>query len=159
MRSFAALVLMVSIPLVAFAGGAPEDSGSGIAVDDQGVAVHGADVVAYFDLPAGSEALIGSEQYSHQWRGATWYFASAKHRDQFAENPEAYAPEYGGYCAFAMASDDLVDIDPDAWTIYDGQLYLNYDSRTKARFESDHRDLIQEADSNWRERLEELDAQ
>lgn len=111
-----------------------------------GTAVKGYDVVAYFDEGAPRE---GSSEFEHEWRGATWRFASAEHRDRFAADPERYAPQYGGYCAYAVAKGTTADIDPRAWRIVDGRLYLNKSPKVQSLWERDVAGHIVQADANW----------
>lgn len=113
---------------------------------EDGVAVRGTDVVAYFTQ---GKAVAGDEEFSHDWRGVTWLFASAEHRDQFAANPEAYAPAYGGYCAWAVSQGYTAPIDPNAWAIVDDQLYLNFNRNVQRRWERDIPGNIAKADANW----------
>ncbi|WP_121969644.1 YHS domain-containing (seleno)protein [Leptolyngbya sp. BC1307] len=112
-----------------------------------GVAISGADPVAYF-----SEAAFvpGSADYTYEWQGATWQFASAENRDRFASNPEQYAPEYGGFCAWAVAAKNaLVPTDPNTWSIVDGKLYLNANQQVQNRWQADEPGFIAQADSSW----------
>jgi YHS domain-containing protein len=89
------------------------------------VAIKGYDPVAYFTQNA---AVEGSEQFSYSWLGATWHFASAENRDLFAADPVKYAPQYGGLCADGVSFGTVTtNIDPKAWRIIDGKLYLAYD--------------------------------
>ena len=89
------------------------------------VAIRGYDPVAYFTE---NKAVEGSERFSHHWLGATWHFASAKNRDLFVRQPLKYAPQYGGHCADGVSLGTITtNIDPKAWRIIDGKLYLNYD--------------------------------
>ena len=89
------------------------------------VAIKGYDTVAYFTQDA---AVEGSAEFSHRWLGATWHFASAEHRDLFKANPVKYAPQYGGHCADGVSFGTITtNIDPKAWRIIAGKLYLNYD--------------------------------
>ncbi len=111
-----------------------------------GVAIDGYDPVAYF---TDAKPMEGSKDFSFDWKGATWRFASAGHRDLFAKDPEKYAPQYGGYCAYAVAKNSTADIDPDAWTIRDGKLYLNYDKKIQAKWLANVDDFIVKADANW----------
>src|SRR5687767_8151432 len=92
------------------------------------VAVEGYDVVAYFTQ---AKPVRGDSDFTHEWNGATWRFASAAHRDEFAKNPGKYAPQYGGYCAFGVSRGYAVGIDPDAWKIVGGKLYLNYNAEVQ----------------------------
>jgi len=113
---------------------------------DRDGAIRGYDPVAYFDQGG---PVKGSKQFSHQWGGATWHFASAENRDRFAAAPEKYAPRYGGYCAFGVAEGYAVSIDPSAWSIVDGTLYLNYSHGVRERWRKDISGHIRKADANW----------
>jgi YHS domain-containing protein len=113
---------------------------------DRSGAIRGHDPVAYFDQKG---PVKGSKQFSHPWRGATWHFASAENRDKFAADPERYAPQYGGYCAYAVAQGSTADIDPAAWSIVDGKLYLNYSLRIRERWNKDIPGYIRKGDANW----------
>jgi len=111
-----------------------------------GVAIGGTDPVAYFTE---GRPVAGSARFEHEWRGATWRFASAEHRDLFARDPERYAPQYGGYCAWAVSRGYTADIDPEAWRIVEGRLYLNYDREVQARWAEDAPGNIRKANENW----------
>ncbi len=113
---------------------------------ENGIAIRGTDTVAYF---SDSKAVKGNSKYQYKWKGANWYFSSAENRDLFAQNPEKYAPQYGGYCAYGMAKGQLAPIDPNAWSIVDGKLYLNYSKRVKELWEKDIPGHIAIADKNW----------
>lgn len=115
-------------------------------VDDAGVAIRGTDPVAYFTEGA---AVAGSSEFSHSWGNATWHFASAENRDLFAANPGQYAPQYGGFCAWAVSEGYTASIDPEAWRIVDARLYLNYDKRIQQRWERDIPGNVSKADANW----------
>ncbi len=113
---------------------------------NQGAAINGYDPVAYHTAGAPTK---GSAQFSHQWRGATWHFASAANRAAFAANPEKYAPQYGGYCAFGTAMGFAVETDPNSWRIVDGKLYLNKDKTVQARWSQNIPGYIVNANANW----------
>ena len=110
------------------------------------VAIAGADPVAYFTDGA---YVPGSAAHEATWKGATWRFASAAHRAAFLADPERYAPQYGGYCAFAVAGGHTARIDPEAWTVVDGRLYLNYSRAIRAKWAADREGMIARADANW----------
>lgn len=112
-----------------------------------GVAISGADPVAYFT----EEAYVpGSADYTYDWNGTTWQFASEENRDLFAAAPEQYAPEYGGFCAWAVAAKEtLVPTDPNAWSVVDGKLYLNANQRVQNTWEEDIAGFIARANSIW----------
>jgi YHS domain-containing protein len=113
---------------------------------DRAGAIRGYDPVAYFTQNA---PVKGSDQFTHQWKGATWRFASAENRDRFAAAPEKYAPQYGGYCAYGVAQNYAVSIDPQAWTVVDGKLYLNYSRSVRETWSKDIPGYIRKADANW----------
>lgn len=127
------------------AGGAKAGAGTKVYVKD-GVAIAGADPVAYF---TDEQFVAGSTEYTHEWQGTTWQFANAENRDRFASDPEAYAPQYGGYCAWAVGQNALAAIDPNAWSIVDGKLYLNANERIQTRWSEDIPGNIALAEANW----------
>ena len=129
---------------VAAPGAALAEKPAVFAVD--GVALRGYDPVAYFTE---AKPVKGSPEFSLQWKGATWYFASAANRDAFKATPEKYAPQYGGYCAFGTAQGYAVPTEPDAWKIVEGKLYLNYNQHVRSRWEQDIPGFIKAADGNW----------
>ena len=111
-----------------------------------GVALKGYDPVAYFEE---RKPVRGSAQFSHEWMGARWQFASAENRDTFAASPNQYAPQFGGYCAWAVSQGYTGDVDPDAWRIVEGKLYLNYSKGVQKKWEQDVIKRIEEANKNW----------
>jgi hypothetical protein len=111
-----------------------------------GLGLSGYDAVAYFTE---SKAVKGSPQFEHQWNGVRWRFASAAHREAFAASPERFAPQYGGYCAFAVSRNQIAPTDPEAWEVVDGKLYLNYDKRVRALWEKELPEAIRVGDRNW----------
>lgn len=121
-------------------------AGESIVYAEDGVAIGGADPVAYF---TDDTFVAGSTEHTYEWNGATWQFASAENRDLFAESPEEYAPQYGGYCAWAVGQNALAAIDPNAWSIVDGKLYLNANERIQNRWNEDIPGNIALADENW----------
>jgi YHS domain-containing protein len=110
------------------------------------VAVKGADVVAYFTQ---GKHVEGKKEFVLRWGGAVWRFSSAEHLRQFTETPERFAPRYGGYCAYAVAQGTTASIDPEAWSIVDGKLYLNYSKSVRETWLKDARGNIEKADRNW----------
>jgi YHS domain-containing protein len=111
-------------------------------------AIEGYDPVAYFEE---GKPVEGDSDYAHEWMGATWYFASAKSRDLFAADPEKYAPQYGGYCAWAVSQRYTAKIDPQAWAVVDDKLYLNYSLDVQKQWQQDVPGNITKADGNWPE--------
>jgi hypothetical protein len=113
---------------------------------ENGVAVRGTDPVAYF---AEGRPVAGRADLTLDWAGATWRFATAANRDTFAADPARYAPAYGGFCAWAVAEGYTAPIDPAAWRIVEGRLYLNYSRTIQRRWERDIAGNIRRADTNW----------
>ena len=98
--------------------------------------------------PTASRSRASSD-FTTEWHGATWRFASAAHRDQFVADPEKFAPQFGGYCAWAVSQNKTAGIDPEAWKIVDGKLYLNYSKDIQAKWEQDVPGNIGKAEANW----------
>src|SRR6476661_8644596 len=110
------------------------------------IAIKGYDPVAYFTQ---SKPVKGSASFTHQWMNSTWWFVSADDRDEFASTPEKYAPQYGGYCAYGVSQGHAVNIDPEAWAVIDGKLYLNYSKGVKKTWSEAIPKHIEEANRNW----------
>ena len=115
-------------------------------------AVQGYDVVAYFDQ---GKPIKGQDQYSTEWKGAEWYFASAGHLEAFSADPERYAPQYGGYCAWAVAHNSTAVGDPHQWSIVDDRLYLNYNAEFHQKWARRKAELIEKGNENWPGLLDE----
>jgi YHS domain-containing protein len=113
-------------------------------VDD--VAIRGYDTVAYFQA---GKALKGNESFQFQWRCRTWYFLTKENRNLFAAGPEKYAPQYDGYCAWAMTEGRKAQTDPEIWKIVNGKLYLNCSRSAYEKWSSYIPGNIEKADKNW----------
>ena len=113
---------------------------------DGRVALKGTDVVAYF---TDWKVVAGSPQFTHRWHDAEWRFASAANRDAFTREPEKYAPQYGGFCAWGMAQGYRAPIDPAAFRVIDGKLYLNYNRSVQSNWLKDIPGHVTKADANW----------
>lgn len=110
------------------------------------VGAGGYDVVAYF---AQGQPVKGDRAFSTVWNGATWQFASAANLSKFKANPATYAPQYGGYCAWAVANGYTASGDPRNWKIVGGKLYLNYNADIQSKWVKDTPGLIRKGDANW----------
>jgi YHS domain-containing protein len=110
------------------------------------LAIQGYDTVAYFK---DGKARRGTELFTFQWHGMTWHFLSKENRDLFADSPEKYAPQYDGYCAWAMTESRKALTDPEVWKIVDGKLYLNCSREAYEKWSRDIPGNIKKADSNW----------
>lgn len=111
-----------------------------------GIAIKGYDPVAYFTL---GKAVKGIPELSYQWGGTTWQFSVKAHLDSFTVRPEKYVPQYGGFCAYGCSENHLSPTDPEAWTIVNGKLYLNYNLRTRVAWLQDTASRIKNADTYW----------
>lgn len=134
--------LMAMTPFIA----RPAFAASAEVFADGGLAIRGTDPVAYFD---GAGPIAGDAAHMLMWRGAKWTFATAENMAKFEMNPAAFAPQYGGYCAFAMSKGSLASTDPAAWTIVDGKLYLNYSVNVRTIWSEDIPGNIEKADGHW----------
>ncbi|MGF1609291.1 MAG: YHS domain-containing (seleno)protein [Kiloniellales bacterium] len=115
-------------------------------VDKSGVAIGGYDPVAYFE----GAPMKGEAQYATEWQGATWHFAGAANRDAFLAEPEKFAPQYGGWCAYGAAKGYAAEVDPaDAWTVHDGKLYLNWSAGVKRQWSNDIPGYLAQSEANW----------
>lgn len=117
-----------------------------INTDDNDLALHGYDAVSYF---AESGPVKGKQVYSASYRDAIYHFATVENRDAFRANPEKYAPQFGGYCAMGVALNKKLDVDPMAWHIEDGKLYLNLNKQVQKKWFEDVPGNIATAERNW----------
>lgn len=135
----AAAVIFASTP--AFAGSPEVFTGR-----FSDLAVGGYDAVAYFE---DGKPVKGLKEFAFEHEEATWLFASADNLEQFKQDPDAYAPQYGGYCAWAVAQGYTAPGNPKNWSVRGGKLYLNYDSNVQAKWLKDPDGFIKKADANW----------
>lgn len=117
----------------------------------EGVGAAGYDVVAYMKDNA---AKAGNPAISTDWKGAKWHFTSADNLASFKADPEKYAPQYGGYCAYALAKGALAKGDPEAWTVSGGKLYLNLSKQIRQTWAVDIPGYVASANANWPKVLE-----
>ena len=118
--------------------------------DETRLSIGGYDPVAYF---TDGKPVPGNPDLEYLWHKLRWRFASSEHRDLFSKNPEHYAPQYDGYCAMGAAEDGVVahkdTVDPEAWAIVDGKLYLIHNSYWLAKWQEQAKDYIKRADASW----------
>ena len=117
-----------------------------VSADSSGLAVRGYDTVAFFTQ---GKPVPGRAEYALVYQGATWRFVSAQDLAAFKSNPSRYAPQFGGYCAWAVSQHYLAPGDPNFWKIVEGKLYLNANARAKELWEADQADAITRGHSNW----------
>ena len=139
------IILLWGFSGAVFAGDAAAINTKGLFND---AAIKGYDPVAYWTE---KKPLKGDKKWSTEWRGASWHFASEENKSLFIQNPEKYAPQYGGYCAWAMADGKgrTVPISPDAWSIENGKLYLNYNLKVRTEWLKTKDKDIEVADKNY----------
>ncbi len=134
------------VGLLLLAGGATVAQAQAVNVDQDGLGLKGYDAVAYHTE---QRAVKGTTTFSATHEGVTYRFSSAANRDTFVAEPARYLPAYGGFCAFGVSRGYKVKIEPDAFTVVDGRLYLNYDKGVQERWLKDIAGYIAKADSNW----------
>lgn len=111
-----------------------------------GIALDGYDVVAFFE---GEGAVAGHQDYALMWKGVIWRFVSSKNQARFEANPRAYAPVFGGYCAYAMSQGYLAPGNPQLWRIDEGELFLLNNAAVQELWQQEARELLQAARGNW----------
>lgn len=156
MRTSRRALLAAAVALLPAAGAAPARAQPATAAPDRaaatpvftdrGLAIRGHDPVAYF---RDGRPVRGLAAFTYEWQGVTWRFATIANRDAFAADPDRYAPQFGGFCAFAVAHGYHAPIDPTAWKIVDGRLYLNFDRATQRRWEADIPGFIARGEAHW----------
>jgi YHS domain-containing protein len=142
------LFLFVLFGSLSIANAAPQINtlSSGLFERPTGIAIKGYDPVAYF---IANRPIKGREEFSTQYQGAKWLFSSKENLDLFLSNPEKYTPQYGGYCAYGVATENLVSIEPDKFTLKNGKLYLNYDADVQSKWLKDPDKYIADADKKF----------
>lgn len=111
-----------------------------------GLALNGYDAVAYFTQ---SRAVKGDPRFELAWDGARWRFTSLENKQRFESDPARFAPQFGGYCAYAVSQGHTASGDPEAWSVVDGKLYVNYSPSVKQTWEKDKTGYIRQAERNW----------
>lgn len=148
MSAIAQIALSVVLAVFLVMPAAAGDQQTMINTGDDNVAIRGYDMVAYFTE---GRPMQGKPEFAYSWQDAEWHFASAEHRDQFAADPERYAPQFGGFCAMALTENVIKVVDPEAWTIVDGKLYLNFSKKGRVKFRGDLDGNIEKSEGNWAE--------
>ena len=114
--------------------------------NQQGVMISGFDPVSYFTV---GEPQQGSPDFAAEHEGATYWFTSAENLSLFEEDPVRYAPEYGGYCSYGVSIGQKFDVDPQAWSIQNGRLFLQLDPGTRVVWQEDEAENVRIADALW----------
>ena len=132
---------------VALTAPAHADGGIFVGVNQGNIAVGGYDTVSYFQ--GGGVPVKGDARYSVEYMDAEWRFSSKENADKFKENPAAYAPQYGGHCAWAMSRGYLAPGDPLVYKMVDGKLYLNVNKQVQSMWLKDIPGFIAKANTAW----------
>jgi YHS domain-containing protein len=111
-----------------------------------GKAISGYDPVAFF---VASGPVKGVDSLAYNWKGSVWLFANRQDLRSFSANPEKYAPQYGGYCAYGAAQGHKASSEIDTWTVVNGKLYFNYNAKIKGLWVKDQQEMIRTADKQW----------
>ncbi len=112
-------------------------------------AIDGHDAVAYYSLEEGAAPVPGDDAFVTTYKGEKWRFSSQENLDAFEADPARYAPQYGGYCAWAVAENKLAKGAPAHWHIHNGKLYLNVNARIKKKWLSDIEGYLARSEENW----------
>lgn len=145
--ALSAVSAAVAAPLAAQSSMADHDMKAHVVnTNGDGVAIHGYDPVAYFVV---GQPTKGEASLSAEFQGATYHFSNVANRALFTGNPEKYAPQYGGYCAMGLVGGRKFDVDPMAWRVEDGKLYLNKDPGVQKMWLRDVPGNIVKADEKW----------
>jgi YHS domain-containing protein len=124
------------------------NSTSAVNTDEQGIALHGYDPVAYFTAGAPTK---GNASFTAKYEGASYFFSSAENLKKFKANPAAFAPQFGGFCAMGVALEKKLDGDPAVWKIVDGKLYLNVNADVSVAWQRDIPGNLEKANDYWPE--------
>ena len=138
---------VIAIALAVATAGLPAFAGELVSTDSENLALSGYDPVAYFTQ---SQPVEGNPDIRLEWQGANWQFASMEHRDLFKGAPEKYAPRYGGFCAGGMSLGRKTVVDPEAWMIVDGKLFMGGSQGAVDYMKKDTDTKIAKADENWK---------
>lgn len=144
MMKFFAFALLSSF--LGINGLAAQKKAEAIIFSTKSGAIRGYDPVAYFTE---RKPVKGQDSIQVNWNGAIWHFATPENRDKFKNAPERYAPQYGGYCAYGWAKGYAVKTEADAWSIENGKLYLNYDSKVQGEWDKNRAGYIKQADEQY----------
>jgi len=145
-----ALILAAAALAAPLAIAAPSIVSAGpvfVGVEGENIAVGGYDTVSYFQ--GSGKPVKGNARYKVEYDGAEWHFSSQANADKFKADPGAYAPQYGGHCAWAMARGSLAPGDPTLYRVVDGKLYLNFNRDVQKMWVKDIAGFIAKANIAW----------
>jgi YHS domain-containing protein len=145
-RNFIFIALLSIAAIAAGCSSAVSTAFDPINKTSDGLALRGYDAVAYFAV---DKAVEGSPRHEYVWQGAKWLFSNSENLEKFKADPDSYAPQFGGYCSFAVSNGYTADGDPNAWKIVDGKLYLNYSPEVRTMWEKEQPERIKKGEHNW----------
>ncbi|MEM9233653.1 MAG: YHS domain-containing (seleno)protein [Pseudomonadota bacterium] len=145
MRIFALIATVLALSVASFSFASAQEKSPVYLMPGSDVAVGGYDAVSFFD----GDAQRGDSGFTARYNGATWHFISAENRDRFMADPASFAPQYGGYCAWAVSEGYLAKGDPRYAQIVAGKLYLNFNMNIQAKWSRDIPGHIARANENW----------
>ena len=140
------VLLLVALSFSAMAAKPVNTLKNSFFASETDTAINGYDSVAYFTQNA---PVKGLDAHTYEYKGAKWKFANQANLELFKNNPEKYGPQYGGYCAFAVANDSLAKVEPNQFTVHEGKLYLNYDAAVQKDWLKDKAGFIRKADAKF----------
>ncbi len=143
MKQLSLLFLLVGLTLSASA-----QTKTLLNLDESGVAIQGYDPVAFF---TDGKPVKGKSEFPVKHGGAVYFFASKEHQALFKQDPAKYEPSFGGYCAYGVSKNKLVEIDVEAFQIVDGKLFLQYSKSVRDKFNADQPGNLAKANTNWPE--------
>ena len=153
---FARFAALLGVAAMFVSAASAQDRAPDIYMDKGGIfgtpwqyAVGGVDVVAYWSLEAGADPVPGSDEFATAYKGVNWRFSSQENLDAFIADPDRYRPQYGGYCAWAVAEGKLAKGDPRHWHVHEGKLYLNVSAGIKRRWLRDLDGYLSKSEANW----------
>jgi len=141
MKNLFQVALFISLATSAF--GQPKTP---LNLDKNSLAIQGYDAVAFF---TDNKPVKGDQKFSSSFKGATYIFSSKEHKELFDKEPAKYEPAFGGYCAYGVSRNKLVEIDPEAFQIVDGRLILQYSKGIRNDFNKDTQGNLAKANANW----------
>ena len=142
------IVFLLILSVISFSACTKSEGVNQVNTTSENVAIKGFDTVAYFTA---QNAIEGNPRFEFVWNGAKWLFSNSENLEKFKANPEQFAPQFGGYCSYAVSKGYTADGGPNAWKVVDGKLYLNYSPKVKEMWEAEQEQRINDGEKNWQE--------
>lgn len=136
--------IIIAVALILFV--APAFAQSSQVFQTDAGAIKGYDPVDFFKA---GKPVMGKKEYSYEWHGAKWYFSSSDNLKAFKKDPEKFAPQYGGYCAYGTSEGHKAPTETETWTVVNNKLYFNYNKDVQSEWKKDQKTRIEKADKIW----------